>query len=467
MRREILSEVNRFREIIGLNLLSEGIVPKSLIDDLANAFARSEDEFFQSLEKKELTSLNKVFDDVAGATGKSSDELIQAFKSNTLDDFAEDLFVAKLIQSGTENLKQAAVKAYSNSKPELVSVIDQAFIGMESAIKKLSKDDYAKNIEDINKIIDDAAMTNEMKTFLKNEYKVNANKIRLKNLGDTPNVKPPTIDLVWSTAQEAAKNKGVSLPSKKYFLDLEDELVKEGMTKKELIRIILEEANDKKSFVDMLVKGRKAGNEIGGAIVDTTEGGLKLTKTALAGWSVGSLLIAGLLAFGFNVAGFQDAVRYGTKSSNWKDIYKENFYNLPEDIQNLITTNYEGRATNDPNNTNGVKSFVYDENNEDSFSVILQDGSVDNWGKVNNNGVISWAKKSKAPSNNTPSGGTGITKQNVIDKITSKDYGYVAPITLTPDEEPKSGVETKYSFLDAESVGGTATVDKDGNITIV
>ena len=236
MRREILSEINRFREIIGLNILNEGIIPSSLVDDLAKAFGKSEDEFFQRLEKKELTALNKVFDDVANTTGKSSDELIQGFKSGTLDDFAEDLFVSKLIQSGTENLKQAAIKAYSTTKPELVSLIDTAFNGMEQSIKQMSDQKYQERLTKVNSIIDDSPMTDEMRTFLKNEYKERSKSIRLsssiKNLGNTTNVKPPTIDSVWSSAESMAKSQGKKMPPKDYFINLEDELVKEGMTKK-------------------------------------------------------------------------------------------------------------------------------------------------------------------------------------------------------------------------------------------
>ena len=73
MKKEILSEINRFREITGLSLLNEGKIPSSFIEDLAKIFNKSSDELFTSIERKEIPSLEKTFksalgDDVATFT---------------------------------------------------------------------------------------------------------------------------------------------------------------------------------------------------------------------------------------------------------------------------------------------------------------------------------------------------------------------------------------------------------------
>ena len=73
--------------------------------------------------------------------------------------------------------------------------------------------------------------------------------------------------------------------------------------------------------------------------------------------------------------------------------------------------------------------------------------------------------KEEGAGNTTTTTTSNTTKQNVIDAIIGQ--GYTEPITLNPDEEPKSGVKTVYNYTDAGGIGGTATVDEAGKITVV
>ena len=95
MKKQILSELNRFREIIGLPLLNEGIVPLELLESLAKAFGKSEEQFIESLGKGEMVAIEKVFDDLADVTGRNASDLIDDFK---LDKLTDDLM--KLVPGG-------------------------------------------------------------------------------------------------------------------------------------------------------------------------------------------------------------------------------------------------------------------------------------------------------------------------------------------------------------------------------
>ena len=493
MRREILSEINRFREIIGLNILNEGIIPSSLVDDLAKAFGKSEDEFFQRLEKKELTALNKVFDDVANTTGKSSDELIQGFKSGTLDDFAEDLFVSKLIQSGTENLKQAAIKAYSTTKPELVSFIDTAFNGMEQSIKQMSDEKYQERLAKVDSIIDDSAMTDEMRTFLKNEYKERSKAIRLsssiKNLGNT------------NAASETSK-----LIAGKSFDDLytlySAKLTNAGkkpMTKDELLKLASAAESDfkgdSKSLIEYLVEVSKDKVAMGkrlkqifGVTEEIVDGtGKIITKgsenaaNTVKPWGWGKLMMA-LVFGGIGLVYFKSDNIFDWW--NKKDGVRKPFLvkfgdaytDLPKPLQKKLELNYNSNDFNLTANNAYLKSMDFNNQEEsDTDSSVLtirfNDGTFDKYS--NNVGdrekwtldPSSTHTKEEGAGNTTTTTTSNTTKQNVIDAIIGQ--GYTEPITLNPDEEPKSGVKTVYNYTDAGGIGGTATVDEAGKITVV
>ena len=60
MKKELLSEINRFREIVGLSLIKESIIPSSLLSNLETMLSpggRNIEDFFR-------TGSGKVIDDV-------------------------------------------------------------------------------------------------------------------------------------------------------------------------------------------------------------------------------------------------------------------------------------------------------------------------------------------------------------------------------------------------------------------
>lgn len=444
MKKQILSELNRFREIIGLPLLNEGIVPLELLESLAKAFGKSEEQFIESLGKGEMVAIEKVFDDLADVTGRNASDLIDDFKLDKLTDEVEDLFVVKMIQSNTPSIVEAAVKSYAKTKPVLVNLVNNTLRGIDSVISKASDKSYNEYLGSVKTLIDNSGLPQDTINYLKNEFVKQATSIRSKIKPKV--VTPPSIDSVWSAAESFAKDRGKKLPSKEAIKAIEDELITEGITKQELIDVILEKGTDKKSMLEWLKTGRSVGSEIGGAVKDTAEGSLSLSKTALAGWGIGSLVVLGGIAFGFNWFGLQDALRFGKKSSTWKEIYKENFYSIPEDLQLKITGSYNAdQATTDSSKPKGIKSFDWDEENETLF-VNFFDGSKDTWKKMQTGDQTYWGKE-------------GDKKENELEKETLKtEEEFKAAAMKGGFDVGKSFVkqtDTKYWGVDNDTTEST------------
>jgi hypothetical protein len=413
MKREILSEVNRFREIMGLNLLSEGPIPKALIDDLAKAFGRTEDQLFSSLEKKEVSALNRVFDDVADATGKSADDLIQSFKAGTLDDVAEDMFVAKLIQSGTDSLKQAAIKTYAKTKPELVSFVDQVIGDMAGKIKNLNDTQYADNIAEVSKFIDEANMTQEMKDFLKNQYKTEANKIRLSsriNYADdvASTIAGKTFDDLYTLYELGLKNTG-----KKAFT--KEELIKNAKSAESLFK------DDPLKLIEYLVTksenpaqmGKKIEKVFGvtEAIVDGTGNIIeKSAGRAVDGikkkgilWTVMALMAVGVGYAFFNPdkmgIWFAKAKSGGGTKKAFVIRFGDTYEDLPDELQKVLDANYSTTDFDKVNNPIYIDSLSYTPSSDEltpSFATVtFSDGTFDKYANsLENEDVWSLTKDS-------------------------------------------------------------------------
>jgi hypothetical protein len=182
MKKEILSEVNRFREIMGLNLLSEGKLPTSLINDLVSAFAKNDvDELISAVGTGEAAALRKVFDDVADATGKDLQSIIRGFRAGSLEGKVEDMFVAKLIQSGTDTLRQAAIKSYTTGNPKVIADVLVSIEDFGKLSKTLSGPDYQKYIANVKGVIDNSVLSPDMKKYLSTEFYTAATSGGLKN----------------------------------------------------------------------------------------------------------------------------------------------------------------------------------------------------------------------------------------------------------------------------------------------
>jgi len=478
MKREILSEVNRFREIMGLDLLSEGPIPKALIDDLAKAFGRTEDQLFSSLEKKEVSALNRVFDDVADATGKSADDLIQSFKAGTLDDVAEDMFVAKLIQSGTDSLKQAAIKTYAKTKPELVSFVDQVIGDMAGKIKNLNDTQYADNIAEVSKFIDDANMTQEMKDYLKNQYKTEANKIRLSsriNYADdvASTIAGKTFDDLYRLYELGLENTGKIAVTKEKLI--ENAKAAESIFKDDPLGLIEYLVSRTKNPVQM---GKKIEKVFGvteaivdgsGNIIEKSAGraidGIK-NKGVL--WTLTALMAVGVGYAFFNPESMGTwKARYDSGGGKNAFIarFGETYTDLPDELQKVLASNYSADDLNRNSGNAYIDSLSYIPSTDSATSslatVKFSDGTFDKYtNSLENEDVWTLTKDSthkKSPV--YPSTTSGPTEDDIKKAIVAQ--GYKAPITLTYDSSTKKG-----TYKDDEGTTGDVVVDASNNIIV-
>lgn len=412
MNKEILSEINRFKEILGLSIINEGKIPIQLVELLSKAFNKTKDDFLESLGKGELVAIDNIFDDLSKLKNISVETLIDDFKFGDMTNDVEDLFIVSMLKSNNPSIVNAAVKSYANStKSPLIDIIENTFKKLDDdTIKKLSPEDLKTYKNDINQLIDETSLTDNTKSYLKQEF--NNKFIKIRSNIESP--KPPSTEEAYRIAEIEAKKRGKELPTLDYIQSLADELTSKGITKTELIDIILSKATDKKGLIDYIKTGKNAGSEVGDALVKTTEGGISLSKKALTGWSLGALGLLGLIAFGFDWFKMRSTILYGTKSGLWSKTYKENFYDLPEDIQVTITSNYDdNRITTDTNNKEGIKSFTYNENNENEFIVNLMSGEKDVWKKVSTAGVESWSKINSGGEEDSVS----LTPEQTIEKF--------------------------------------------------
>jgi hypothetical protein len=480
MKREILSEVNRFREIMGLDLLSEGPIPKALIDDLAKAFGRTEDQLFSSLEKKEVSALNRVFDDVADATGKSADDLIQSFKAGTLDDVAEDMFVAKLIQSGTDSLKQAAIKTYAKTKPELVSFVDQVIGDMAGKIKNLNDTQYADNIAEVSKFIDDANMTQEMKDFLKNQYKTEANKIRLSsriNYADdvASTIAGKTFDDLYTIYSAKITKAGKKSMTKDELIKLATAVESDFAGKpQDLINYLVDASKDKVAMGNRLKQIFGVTEEIVGGTGQVAAKGSEMAAKIAGQWGWKKLMM--VLAIGgiglayFNRNNIKDwYYKSGGVRKSFLSKFGDAFTDLPEPLQKKLELNYNPNDFNSTANNAFLKSMDFN-NQEDSetdssvLTIRFNDGTFDKY----SNSVEDREKWTLDPSStHTKEEGTGSqltstsgpTEDDIKKAIVAQ--GYKAPITLTYDSSTKKG-----TYKDDEGTTGDVVVDASNNIIV-
>jgi hypothetical protein len=412
MNKEILSEINRYREIVGLPILTEGKIPSSFFDDLVRVFAKNDvNDLAQSIAKREITDMNNVFEDLARKyTKKTFEELVEDFRLNRLTTSQEDSLIARFLKFGDARVQQTVIKNFIDSNPSIKKIISTFTKNVDGTFKKITianggsipADDFVralknqgnleKYLKDQDDLINLSGFGREMKDYLKKQLRNSVTDI----LSTPKGVKQIGIDDVYDTMKNLYKGK--DFPSKETLKGLEDELVTAGISKQELIQKILDQyATDKESLVNQAKKWIGLGGEVGKAGQSIVEGSAKTTKSVLSGWSIpmiiGALLILGIT---FREDINNEFIRGETKDV-WKDIYKESFYDLPKDLQNKITANYNtDQATTDSSKPQGIKSFDWNEGSQ-TLVVNFFDGNKDTWKTVQTGDQTYWAVEGGTP----------------------------------------------------------------------
>jgi len=127
MNKEILNEINRFREISGLRLLSEASIGGGWIDELLDLLGKSADDFdtyVRSNVDDFATGFKKEIDDVASSLNKTSDEILSSIKAGNLPaNEADEILTAILKTDGI--VKDRIVSSYILSKPSLMDTLSR------------------------------------------------------------------------------------------------------------------------------------------------------------------------------------------------------------------------------------------------------------------------------------------------------------------------------------------------------
>lgn len=165
MKKGILSEVNRYRELMDLPLITEGVPPFDLLEVLMSWIGRgtkikggAADIVIDSLKKTDYLSseeklLKTTFDELSTKFGMTTDDLIKKLQSDSLSDARFDEVVAKLM-SVNDELYDRILQIYIYTSP-IVKQIDDSlkYIKslMQSGQKKVTRYDLfllQKNIND-------------------------------------------------------------------------------------------------------------------------------------------------------------------------------------------------------------------------------------------------------------------------------------------------------------------------------
>lgn len=183
MATKLLTEIERYRELMGVKLLKEVTLPKSWFASFAEAFGKSEDDLFETLGKSEdeiadasEKILKREFDDIAQSSGKSLEDFITELKAGTVGDDILDELALKLLKSADDTIRVNTVNAFIKEIPSLKKVY--TYIDDPEKIKDIYKtgdDELIKTFEDIGPMIDNLPVGDETKKFIKQSFESNKN----------------------------------------------------------------------------------------------------------------------------------------------------------------------------------------------------------------------------------------------------------------------------------------------------
>jgi hypothetical protein len=480
MEKEILYEINRFREILGLPLLKESI-GGGLIDEFLTLFGKSTDEF-ETLVKDGTDdvaqSLRNSFDEIAQSGGKTFDEIITDIKAGRLSDDLATTIAEKLVKSTNQEVSQKMAKAFVNTNPSLKALSDE--------IASPNKFTSANDIDELENLYD--------------EYY-----IKIDNLGESQEVKNELLISLWvnyknrkdiitapgfvpDVVQDVTKVTTTTVT--KEFTGLLDEF---GELSEDTKIIVNDLATNLK--VDPTVLQTKAKNfinqyknlDITQLETKLAESQTKLKKIYSESNEVGRKEIKQKWDF-FNsflpklnltkpVKAALTVLTIGVIIASYVGL--DYLSKTKEEAENLL----KGLIASCPNNkitVDHVQTMGSDEGFDEYYAKVVYDGNLES--VKQKEGAFYLSKKNAigeeiqincgdaklADKTVEEIGGvkpakegtlTSMTKAQAIDAI--KKLGYVDPITLTPDTEN----QTSYTYVDGEGIDGTVEL-VDGKIIV-
>jgi hypothetical protein len=157
MATKLLTEIERYRELMGVQLLKEMTIPKTFFASFAEAFGKTEDDFFETLLKSEdeifdasERLLKQEFNDIAELAGRDLDDFIKQLKagSSSISDDVLDTLAFRLLKSSDPKIATTTTEAFIKEYPSL-TMLKSALDDTEYMTNILKSGDK-KSIENLN-----------------------------------------------------------------------------------------------------------------------------------------------------------------------------------------------------------------------------------------------------------------------------------------------------------------------------
>ena len=478
MEKEILYEINRFREIIGLPLLKESI-GGGLIDEFLTIFGKSADDF-EDLVKNGSTdvaqSLRNSFDEIAQLPGgKTIDDIISDIKAGTLSDELATEIGKQLAKSPNDYVREMIAQSFINVNPSLKKMLEN--LSNPEIFKGTTADDigqkWLKYQDEINRLGESEDIKKRLQMYLYSNL-VEYERVNFKNAAE-------------NIVQDVAKE---STTVTKEFTGLLDEF---GELSEDTKIIVNDLATNLKVDPTVLqTKAKKFINQYKNLDITELETKLaesqtKLKKIYSESNEVGRQEIKQKWDF-YNsflpklnltkpVKAALTVLTIGVIIGSYVGL--DYLSETKEEAENLL----KGLIASCPNNkitVDHVQTMGSDEGFDEYYAKVVYDGNLvsvkqkegafylSKTNAVGDEIQINCGDAKLADKTVEEIGGvkpaeegtlTSMTKAQAIDAI--KKLGYVDPITLTPDTEN----QTSYTYVDGEGIDGTVKL-VDGKIIV-
>jgi hypothetical protein len=193
MKKELISEIDRIKEIMGLSLITEQI-----IDDILKTI-------FKSVDDLNFTKLIASVDNF----GNFNEELLKKFKDSlqsTTDESAKSIDSAiKIIVSNSNETYDDILKSILKNDEDVLERISGALFDIENKNMKISK----SNLNDILNLIKKYSKDPKIQELLKTIDSIEEELIKRKNSGATPEQINGLIDRLIEKIKETTYSQNV------------------------------------------------------------------------------------------------------------------------------------------------------------------------------------------------------------------------------------------------------------------
>jgi hypothetical protein len=505
MKSEILLEINRVKEIMGLSpsLLNEQLAflksiaksgkaelkaeLKNYLDTYAKAMNVStetaleafEKDYAEALLKNDDNVVNKVFDDYFSIVSKDyADDLIEMYARVSPIEFGKEVVGAQLgaqykgpyakymkpetkITDATFNSVRNMLYDVKSKKLNIVGDSSADILARESLAE--FEEALEKKFTDYN----DEYIKREEKREAEEILKQQEKELVTRSLDD------------WYDDVYVVDTKGKKqLTREEFRAQVKSAQAKvAGAKPLDIVTELINSAPDKKNAFQWINGQFKKQGGVGDVLEMTADGGIKTTnKLVQFTKSIGALGWGGLIVIGIAAAVFAPSVyesiyqKYKEIGSKYTDVYDAlgerlsgNFYDLPDDVRFFIGREFTIEQAKKNDTTPYIKNIEYKENTDSevgSITIKMSDDSIVKYETSDGKTFNKVGGTSKAETSST------FKVAELTKFLTGPDYGFKAEILLPSKEgdfvdyaEDQALSSGTYKFQDStpESEGGPLT----------